>query len=536
MVYAILIVLFIATPILTIIFHIFQGPGETMQHLARTVLSDYIFNTLFLMAGVGILSLIIGLSTAWLITTCNFPGRSYFEWALILPLAVPTYIIAFTYAGIFDYAGPFQNLFSLFGLTAPRINIMSLWGVVFIMSFVLYPYVYVIARASFTNQSKTILESSRILGAGAFRSFFSVALPVIRPAVVGGVSLVLMEVLNDYGAVKYYGISTFTTGIFRAWLSLGDFNAAIYLSTILMLFVLVLIIIERVQRGKARFDEGGTINRPIRRYKLSKVQKTSCFIVCSIPLIFGFLVPLMQLLTWSYQTAHKIINVQFFELVVNSFTVALTAALFCVLVAIVLIYAVKLNQKILIRGLAKISILGYSIPGAVIAVGVMIPLLFIDKSLISTLERITGGTFGLILSGTTFALIFAYVVRFLAVGYNPIDSGFKKVCNNLDEASRSLGISPLKTLLKIDLPLIKSTIFSGALLVFVDVLKELPLTLILRPFNFDTLATKAFELAGDEMVAESANPAIIIIATGILPIIFLSSLISKKVKRENSSN
>lgn len=534
MVYAILIVFLIATPIITIIINIFEGPGETMKHLADTVLSDYIFNSLFLMLGVGLISLIIGLSTAWLVTTCSFPGRSFFEWALILPLAVPTYIIAFTYAGVFDYSGPFQTLSGYIGLTSPRVNIMSLGGVVFIMSFVLYPYIYVIARASFTNQSRTILESSRILGAGAFRTFFRIALPVIRPAVVGGLSLVLMEVLNDYGAVKYYGVSTFTTGIFRAWLSLGDFNAAIYLSAFLMLFVLGLIWAERAQRGKARFDQGGAVSRPFQRHKLTGIQKTICIFVCFVPLALGFLVPLLQLLTWSLQTAHKIINLQFIELVINSFTVALTASFACVVIAIVLIYSVKLNQKWVIRSLAKLSVLGYSIPGAVIAVGIMIPFLFLDRALITTLEGMTGGTFGLLLSGTTFALIFAYVIRFLAVGYNPIDSGFKKVCNNLDEASRSLGISPFKTLVKIDLPLIKSTIFSAALLVFVDVLKELPLTLILRPFNFNTLATKAFELAGDELVAESANPALIIIATGILPIFFLSSLISKKEKRENS--
>ncbi len=536
MVYAILIVLLMATPILTIFFNIFQGPGETMQHLSQTVLSDYIFNSLFLMLGVGLFSLILGLSSAWLVTTCNFPGRSFFEWALILPLAVPTYIIAFTYAGIFDYSGAFYNIISFFGLSAPRINIMSLWGVVFIMSFVLYPYVYVIARASFSNQSRTILESSRILGAGAYRTFFKIALPVIRPAIVGGLSLVLMEVLNDYGAVKYYGVSTFTTGIFRAWFSLGDFNAAIYLSAILMLFVLMLIWAERAQRGKARFDQGGVINRPFQRYNLSFFQRLLCIIVCFIPLFFGFLAPLIQLLIWSKQTAHKIINNQFIEMVINSFTIALTASFCCIFIAIILIYSVKLNQKVFIRSLAKISVLGYSIPGAVIAVGIMIPFLFIDRSLINLLENLTGSHFGLLLSGTTFALIFAYVVRFLAVGYNPIDSGFKKVCNNLDEASRSLGVNPLKTLIKIDLPLIKSTIFSGALLVFVDVLKELPLTLILRPFNFNTLATKAFELAGDELVAESANPALIIIATGILPIIFLSRLISKKENREYSSN
>ncbi|CAN5624099.1 iron ABC transporter permease [soil metagenome] len=533
MVFAILIVLVIATPVYTIILNIFEGPGETMQHLAGTVLSVYIFNSLALIFGVGALSLVLGVSTAWLITTCQFPGRSVFEWALILPLAVPTYIIAFSYAGLVDYFGPIQSFFrNSLSINVGLMEIMNLRGVIFIMAFVLYPYVYVIARASFTHQSRTILESSRALGAGAIRTFFRVALPVTRPAIVGGLFLVLMEVLNDYGAVKYYGVSTFTTGIFRAWFSIGDFNAAIYLSAILMLFVMILIFGERWQRGNARYDEGTATNRPLRRYHLSGWQKAACFTVCLIPLLFGFLLPLFQLVFWSYLTASKVVNWEFLQLVLNSFALALSASLVCILVATVLIYSVKLNQSYLMRGLAKVSTLGYSIPGAVIAVGIMIPFLFIDKRLVSGLEQMTGGSYGLILSGTTFALIFAYLVRFLAVGYNPIDAGFKKVCSNLDEASRSLGVSPFPTLLKINIPLIKGTILSGALLVFVDVLKELPLTLILRPFNFNTLATKAFELAGDERVAESSNAALIIIATGILPIILLSNLISKRVEHD----
>lgn len=529
MVYAIFIVLVLTIPVFTIIINIFEGPGETMQHLYHTLLLDYIFNSVVLMLGVGSLALVLGISTAWFVSTCNFPGRSFFEWALILPLAVPTYIIAITYAGIFDYFGSVQAFFrNTLDSTFPTINIMSRWGVILVMAFVLYPYVYVVARASFSSQSRTILESSRILGAGAVRTFFKIALPVARPAVIGGLTLVLMEVLNDYGAVKYYGVSTFTTGIFRSWLSMGDFNAAIYLSAILMIFVLTLIFAERYQRGNARYDESASSTRPLRRYKLNTFQQAGCIFACLIPLCFGFLIPVSQLLTWSLRTAEKIINQEFYQLVINSFSVALTTSLVCIFVATLLLYSVKLNQYSLLKGLAKVATLGYSIPGAVIAVGIMIPLLFLDKGLINNLEQFTGNSYGLILSGTSFALIFAYMVRFLAVSYNPIESGFKKVCNNLDEASRSLGASPLKTLVKIDLPLIKGTILSGALLVFVDVMKELPITLILRPFNFNTLATKAFEYAGNEMIAESSSAALIIIATGIIPIILLSSLISRK--------
>jgi iron(III) transport system permease protein len=530
-IYAVAIVILIATPILTILYNIFQGPGETWSHLAETVLWSYISNSVLLLIGVGLVSLILGISTAWLVSTTKFPGRKIFEWALILPLSVPTYIIAYTYAGILDYTGPVQvflrNQVGI-NLTGGLIDIMNIQGAIFVMSFVLYPYIYVIARASFTSQSRTILESSRVLGGTAFSTFFKIALPVSRPAIVGGLTLVLMEVLNDYGAVKYYGVQTFTIGIFRAWFSIGDINAAIYLSALLVAFVFGLITLERMQRGKAKFDSGSSINKPIRKFQLTGIKGLLALLVCLVPLLFGFIIPLFQLISWSFQTASYVVNSDFLVLIGNSFMLAILASGLCVIVALVLIYSVKLNKHWIIRSISKIAVLGYAIPGAVIAVGVMIPVLIVDKNLAVFLEGITGQRVGLLIGGTLGALLFAYLVRFLAVAYNPVDSGFKKVCSCIDEASRSLGSSPFSTLIKINVPIIKGTLFSGALLVFVDVLKELPLTLILRPFNFNTLATKAFELASDEMLAESANAALIIIATGIIPIILLSRLISNK--------
>ncbi|WMJ72186.1 iron ABC transporter permease [Cytophagaceae bacterium ABcell3] len=531
MAFALLIVLLIATPILTIAVSILEGPGETMQHLSTTVLKDYIVNSVAIMVGTGLLSLLLGISTAWFVSTCQFPGKKIFEWALILPLAIPTYIIAITYAGIADFTGFFQTSLKAITGSYVSIDVMNIYGVIWIMSFVLYPYIYLIARASFTSQSRTILESGRMLGAGSYATFFKLALPVTRPAIIGGLTLVLMEVLNDYGAVKYFGVSTFTTGIFRAWLSLGDFNAAVYLSAILMLFILTLILLERYQRGQAKYDDGNATPKPLRPYQLKGWQKTVVFVICFTPLFFGFLLPLIQLFVWATSTFSSVINWQFLQLIINSFSLAVAASVICLLAATVLIYSVKLNQSLAMKTLARFSVLGYSIPGAVIAVGVMVPLLFLDKSLVPLLEDLTGSAYGLLLTGTSFALLFAYLVRFLAVAYNPIDAGFKKVGNSVDEASRSLGAGPFKTLTKIHLPLIKGALLSGALLVFVDVLKELPLTLILRPFNFNTLATKTFELAGDEMIAESAIPALIIIATGVVPIIILSNLISGGTKK-----
>lgn len=534
---AIVLVALIGTPILTILFTLLEGPGKNWQHLAQTVLTDYILNSLLLVLGVGIFSLLLGISSAWLVSTCEFPGRKFFQWALILPLALPTYIIAYVYAGITSYTGPLQSLLrDSFGFSSAEasIDIMNIWGVIFVMSMVLYPYIYVISRSSFLSQSRTLLESSRILGSGSWKTFFRIALPVSRPAFMGGLMLVLMEVLNDYGAVKYYGISTFTTGIFRAWFSLGDANAAIYLSALLMLFIFGLIALERRQRGKARYDSGESTPRPIRPYSLSKSQATLAFLVCSIPFFLGFAIPVLQLLYWAYQTAGKVMDDRFFTLIANSFTLAALAAAICVVVSVLLIFATLINRARLVRGLSKVALLGYSIPGAVIAVGIMIPLISLDQELIGFLQQSFSYSGGLLLSGSIIGLLFAYMVRFLAVSFNPIEAETKKISPFLIEAARSMGMAPWKALLKVKIPLLRNGLLSASLLVFVDVLKELPLTLILRPFNYHTLATKAYELAGDELIAESANAALIIIATGILPILLLNRLITSQKNRQSA--
>lgn len=528
---AIGLVLLIGTPLFTILLTLFEGAGDNWAHLASTVLADYVSNSLLLVSGVGFLSLLMGISTAWLVSTCHFPGRRFFAWALILPLSLPTYIVAYVYAGITGYSGPLQGfLRDALGLspTAASIDIMGMSGVIFVMSVVLYPYVYVIARTSFLSQSRSLLESSRILGSGPWKTFFRVALPVSRPAFMGGLLLVLMEVLNDYGAVKYYGVSTFTTGIFRAWFSLGDANAAIYLSALLMLFILLLTGLERRQRGKARYDSGDATPRPIRPYSLSRAQEAGSFLVCLLPFLFGFFIPVLQLLYWSYQTAAKIVNEEFFTLILNSFVLAALAAALCVVVSVLLVFAALINRAGFVRGLSKIATLGYSIPGAVIAVGIMVPLIGLDQQLIGFLQSHWAYQGGLLLSGTIIGLLFAYMVRFLAVSFSPVEAETKKISLNLVEAARSLGMAPHQALLKVKLPLLKNAMLSAALLVFVDVLKELPLTLILRPFNYHTLATKAYQLAGDERVAESASAALIIIATGIFPILLLNRLITTK--------
>lgn len=534
---AILLVALVGVPLFTIVLTLFEGPGSNWSHLVDTVLADYILNSFLLVIGVGLLSLLLGISTAWLVSTCQFPGRRFFTWALILPLSLPTYIVAYVYAGITGYSGVLQSfLRETMGLSPAEasIDIMGMGGVIFVMSLVLYPYVYVIARTSFLSQSRSLLETSRILGSGPWKTFFRVALPVSRPAFIGGLILVLMEVLNDYGAVKYYGISTFTTGIFRAWFSLGDANAAIYLSALLMLFIFTLIGMERWQRGKARYDSGDATPRPLKSYTLSRGKAILSFFVCLIPFLFGFFIPVLQLLSWASQTAAKIVNPEFFSLILNSFVLAALAATVCVVVSVLLVFAALINQAGFVRGLSKIATLGYSIPGAVIAVGVMIPLIGLDRWFINLLQANFQYSGGLLLSGTIFGLVFAYMVRFLAVSYSPVEAESKKISLYLVEAARSLGLAPYQALYRVKLPLLKNAMLSAALLVFVDVLKELPLTLILRPFNYHTLATKAYQLAGDELIAESASPALIIIATGILPILVLNRLITGTKKKKSA--
>ncbi len=525
---AILLVVIIGLPVYTLVYEFFASPpDDAWLHIRDTVLTDYILNSLGLVITTGLLSLVLGVSSAWVVSVCEIPFRKYFEWLLILPLAIPTYIAAYTYAGIFDYTGPVQYLFErLFGVEFMYFDIMNFWGVSVIIALVLYPYVYVVARSSFMNQSASLLEAARVLGSSSSRAFFRIALPIGRPAIIAGLSLVLMEVLNDYGAVKYFGVNTFTTGIFRAWFSLGSAGAAINLSGLLMIFIVILLTAERLQRGKKRIDEGARTGRRIKRYKLSGWKLFAAFSACFVPLLFGFIIPVIQLLFWSLSTIRDVFTTDFFVLMLNSFGLALMAAFLAVLFALIILYAVRIHRMKFYSLLAKVAPLGYSIPGAVIAIGIMIPLLTFDKQIIDFFESAGRETPGLILSGTLFAVTFAYVVRFLMVAISPIDAAFKKVGIELDDAAKSLGANSSKTLWKINFPLVKSAALSGFILVFVDILKELPLTLILKPFNFHTLSTKAYQLASDEMVVESATPALIIVLIGIIPIIILNRLMS----------
>ena len=517
-----LIVLFISIPIAIIYGGLFSGHSPTWNHIATNLLPGYAFDTLLLTLGVIALTLFFGTISAWLIAAYSFPLRKQLSWWLVMPLTIPTYIAAYAYSGFFEYTGPIFTSLRNLGIEAGEINVKSLFGAIVVLSSVLYPYVFIAARASFLSDSGRLFEAARTLGGSPLTNFWRVVLPVSRPAIVAGLSLVVMEVLNEYGAVKYYGVNTFTTGIFRAWFSLEDLQAAIYLSAILMTCVFSLILLERVQRGERRF-KSTTGDTPLGRYRLTGYKKYLATSLCLLPFIGGFLLPLFQLLFWAKFTFLKVIRDDFLQLITNSFLLSAIAALICTIVSILLIYSVRLSTNRKSEILSKTATLGYSIPGAAMAVGIMMTVLFIDQTILQNLNITTG----LLLTGSIAALVYAYVIRYLAVSYNPIDSGFNKITFNLTEVSRTLGVSPVRSLFSINLPLLKPALWSALLLVFVDVMKELPLTLILRPFNFETLATRAFRYANDEMVPESAPVSLVIIATALLPVIFLNRKINE---------
>ncbi len=528
--WAFFVALLIALPLIIVFSNIFMDGGTTWQHILKNLLPGYAINTLILMAGVALLTFIIGVSTAWFTSTYHFPGSRFFTWALILPIALPAYISGFTWAGILDYASPVYVFFrNYLGVDMGQFlffNILSIPGAIIILSLSLYPYVYLITRAWFSRQSSNLFEVAASLGKKPGAIFFGVALPMARPAIVAGISLALMEVLNDYGLARHFGVDTFTTGIFTAWFSFSHPQSGLKLSAYLMIFVLALILMERFQRRQMRYDMVGNHYRPLEKKKLKGFMAAMAFTASVIPFLLGFLIPVIMLVYWSIKTAPQVVDYRFWELLGNSFMLAGLASLIVLGVALFIAFTVRSFPSPFVRILSRIATLGYALPGAVVAIGILVPFLWLDAYLLQW----SGTGMRLALTGTWLALLYAYLVRFMAVGYNSVDSGMERISKSLDEASRSLGHSNMTTLFKINIPLLSGAMVSAALLVFIDVLKELPLTLILRPFNFDTLAIRAFEFASDERVAEAAPAALIIIITGMLPVLLLHKILGKDNK------
>jgi len=514
-----LLVGILASPLLVVAGGGLRPAGAAWEHVVQTLLGEYVTHTLVLAAAAGSIALVLGLGTAWLVAMCDFPLRGFFRWALVLPLAVPAYMAAFTYAGMFDATGPVQRIVRAVVPGAQDAffhwNVMRIEVVALIFGFVFYPYVYLLTRALFEQRSGRVLEAARILGRGPWSIFLRLGVPLARPAVAAGLALVVMEIFNDYGTVAYYGVTTFTTGIFRAWFSLGDLDTAIRLSAMLMVLVLVVLGLERWMRGAARYDDVGA-GRPVSRYVLRGPAAAGAFIFCGTILFLGFGLPVAQLAAWTIQAAPTLAVGSFLVLARNSFLLAVAAATICIGVAVVIAYAARLDRSPITRSAAKLAILGYSVPGAVISVGVLVAVLAVG--------RVFPAAGTALITGSVAALIFGYVVRFMAVGYLSVEAGFTRIGANLPAAARTLGASPLRTLGRVELPLLRRALLAAGTLVFIDVLKELPLTLILRPFNFDTLATRAYQLASDEQLAQSAPSALLVIATAAFVVVLLNRI------------
>ncbi|MBE9041662.1 iron ABC transporter permease [Oscillatoriales cyanobacterium LEGE 11467] len=525
------IALLVASPVLFVLSNVFVDASEIWSHLASTVLTRYIANSFWLALGVGFGVLVIGVGTAWLVTMCRFPNRGIFEWALLMPMAAPAYILAYTYTDFLEFSGPVQTLLrQIFGWEYGDYwfpNIRSLGGAIVLMALTLYPYVYLLARVAFLEQSASTLEASRILGCNPWRSFWVTALPLARPAIVAGLALALMETLNDFGTVQYFGVDTFTTGIYRTWFAMGERVAATQLAAFLLLFVLALIWLERWSRRRASFYQTSTSYKSLPSYSLRGIRGFGAWLACFAPLGLGFLIPAAVLLEMAIAHARQTFDDRFWELAGHTAVVAVATALVAVVVALVMAYGIRLRPNPWMRFAVRIAAMGYAIPGSAIAVGILVPLGRFDNTVDSAMRSTFGISTGLLLSGTIAALIFAYLVRFLAVSFGTVESSLGKIEPSLDEASRSLGYTPTHTLVKVHVPMMLTGLLTASMMVFVDVVKELPATLVIRPFNFDTLAVRVYNLASDERLAEASGPALALVLVGMLPAIVLSWRIAR---------
>lgn len=533
---ALLVALLFIAPIAAVVSSIFAPGTGAWSHLASTVLPEYTFNTLWLLAGVAAGVVLLGVGAAWLVSMCRFPGAGAFEWLLVLPLAMPAYVIAYAYTDLLQFAGPVQTY--LREATGWRVReywfpeIRSLGGAMAMFSLVLYPYVYLLARAAFLEMPVSAFEAGRTLGYGAWRGFFRLALPLARPGIAAGAALALMETLADFGTVSYFAVQTFTTGIYRAWLSLGDPVAAAQLATLMLAFVAAILVLERANRGSARFYNPGRRSRAP-PYRLSGATAWVAAGACALPIVLGFALPawILARMAFSEGDAH-FFSARMLGLITNSFTLAAVTAAAAIVLAAVMAYAARMDGGILVAAAHRIAGLGYAIPGAVIAVGILVPVARLDNLIDEWMTQAFGKGPGLLLTGSIVALVYAYLVRFLAVALQTVEAGLSKVTLSMDDAARGLGLSPANTLIKVHAPIVRGSMLTAGLLVFVDVMKELPATIVMRPFNFDTLAVQTYNFAADERLAEAATASLVIVAVGLLPLFILGRAISAGGRRE----
>ena len=518
----------VGIPLVVVAFHLGALASPAVRHLAETVLIRYLANTMALVTVVAGLTAIVGVSTAWLTTAFEFPGRRLLSWLLVIPLALPTYIAAIAYAGAFDYTGPAQLLFrrvlSMPPGAYPTLDVQTFVGLTFVLTVTAYPYAYLTSRAVFARQSAAVMEIARCHGYGGAQAFRHAVLPLARPGIAAGVGLVAMETLGEYGASHFFGVDTLTIGIFRAWFALGSVEAALSLAAVLLLVVAAVLALERWQRQRARYHAPSAVQRPTPRIGLGRRSALIAAAWCAAPVVLGFALPVAQLIWWALNGSGRSLQWELARYLGSSVGLAATAALVIVILATLLAYAARIRNGSLVNATARLVTTGYAVPGAVLAVGIATAYAWLDHRMIGAARALFGVSPGLILTGTALALLAGYVVRFFAVGYHAIDSGFSGVASRFDEVARSSGMRPRHALLRVTLPNLRPALVGALVLLVVDVLKELPLTMILRPFNVETLATRVFRMAGNEMMQEAAVPALLIVLVGMIPVFVLQRL------------
>jgi iron(III) transport system permease protein len=521
-----LVLAVLALPLVSVLTLALSPKENIWPHLLSNVLPATLWTTVKLLAGVALLTTVIGTATAWLVTLYRFPGRDAVSWLLLLPLAMPTYIIAMCSAEMMDYSGPVQSaLRAAFGWTSARDywfpEIRSLPGAIVVISFVLYPYVYLTARASFLQQSACVLEVARTLGRTPWGAFWAVALPLARPALAAGVTLVLMEAMNDIGAVQHFGVRTLTVAIYDTWLQRSNLAGAAQIATVLLGCILLLLMVERIARGRATYHQTTGRYRAIPFAKLRGFQGKAALMICLLPVLIGFVLPVGLLAQASWRHLRVVVTGAFWSAAWHSVMLAAIAALVAVALGLLLAYARRVAANGFTRPAVRLAGFGYAVPGTVLAVGLLIPLAGLDNWLDAALRQTMGVSSGLLLSGSIFALVLAHAIRFLAVALGALEDGLGRISPNLDAASRTLGETALSTLGRVHVPLLRPAVGAAALLVFVDSMKELPATLLLRPFNFETLATHVYGFAALEQFQEAGLAALTIVLIGLAPVLLL---------------
>ena len=528
-----LIFLVFLSPLLVVVASLFGNYSDNWNHLLTYVLSSYVFNSLFLIFGVSIIASILGVGSAWIVSNYNFLGKSFFEWALILPLAVPPYILAYTFTGLFDSYGSANNLIrELFSLNSNHIffpNIRNIYGAIIVFSFTLYPYIYLATRMALINQSRSILEVGKTLGLNKLGIVFKLALPMIRPAIIAGLMLVIMETISDFGAVEHFAIPTFTTGIFRTWYGLYDLQTAMQLSSLLLIFITFFIFIERLSRKNISYTSGSPIYGEIRKVKLKGYKNILAFLICLMPLLVGFVLPILELSNWAINYKLDFFNEDFLKNSANTIYLAVIAAIFCTFLTLLMNFSIRVQKNNFLFFMSSSLTLGYAIPGLILAIGIMQIFNFLDNYFFSTL-------FNFVLTGSILGLVVAYIIKAYALSNSVIEPAYLRVSPYMDDIAKTLNASNLKLLKNIHLPLLKTSFLTSIVLVISEVIKELPATLILRPFNFDTLAVSTYIYASEERMYEAAAPSIAIVLVGLIPIYFLSKTIRSSRPGNKSKN